>query len=130
MTLARIVVDDDCNNAPKRALLRDLLIAWVHGDWETMRPLLAEDIAWEFVGEPTVRGREALMERAAEGDPAEMTDVVIARILSHGKLGAIEGTIALRNGMQLGFCHVVTFSGHAKTAPVMQMRSFVVPAAR
>lgn len=129
MTQARIVVDDDCDNAPKRALLRDLLIAWAHGDWDVVRSLLAEDLAWEIVGEAMVQGREGMIERASASDPAELAEVVIDRILSHGKLGAIEGTISLRNGERLGYCHVVTFASNAKTAPVKQMRSFVMPVA-
>ncbi|SFC97234.1 hypothetical protein [Streptomyces aidingensis] len=50
----------DCGNAPRKEVLRDLVVALAEGDDETVAALVGEDVAWSLVGETVLRGREAV----------------------------------------------------------------------
>ncbi|WP_084102086.1 hypothetical protein [Demequina sp. NBRC 110051] len=118
-SVARMVDIDvaaDCGNVPKQAFVRDMLVAGVRGDDDGVQAALEPDA--------TVRpaGAEPSPDHAASRLVEAMTPPGLSRIrldtvISHGKVVVAAGALVCE-GEQHEFCHVVTFSGHGKTARV------------
>ena len=119
-----IIVDVDCGNAPKQALVCDWLVAAAHDDVETVSALLSADASWEIVGIQTHHGRKEVA--AAMTDHSSIERFHIARLLSHGKHVAAEGEVRHGDGTTGRFAHLLTFDGHGKNARVCEVVTFVV----
>ncbi|GAA2112684.1 nuclear transport factor 2 family protein [Streptomyces synnematoformans] len=115
----------DCGNAPRKEVLRDLVVALAEGDGATVAALVGEDVAWSLVGEAVLRGREAV--RAWVADLPEAKEVAFGSLLTHGREAGVDGTIEAADGTRYAFCHVIRFPGTAKTAKIAEVRSYVLP---
>jgi ketosteroid isomerase-like protein len=54
----KIIVEEDCGNAPKKLLLKELNIAFARGDSEKILSFVTDDIVWKIVGEKRLKGIE------------------------------------------------------------------------
>ena len=93
----------------KRHPLAALTIALATGDAEGARPLLSEEAEWEMVGRGTITGRTAILAALAQARPG--TTVTIARVLTEGRSGLVEGTIALSPTHLRRFCDLYDLQG-------------------
>jgi len=55
---AMVADREDCGNAPKKLLLKELNIAFARGDSEKILSFVTDDIVWEIVGEKRLKGIE------------------------------------------------------------------------
>ncbi len=123
----RVNVEPDCGNAPKKEFVRDWLIAMANGDAAVMEAAMDEDVQWEIVGESTRSGVGAVVDAAvcvAERAPSVFT---IRHLLSHGKQVAAEGSVGYPDGERHRFAHIVTFSGHGKSARISEIVTYRLP---
>ncbi len=124
--MVKVNVQIDCGNAPKKEFIRDFEIALARRDSEAALERLDDAIHWELVGDRTIEGKaaaEKLLETMAEQEVEELT---LENVLTHGKVGAANGTIRFSNGDVLGFCDVVTFTSSAKHARIKKLSSYIV----
>lgn len=121
-------VDVDCGNAPKKALVRDWLIAAAEGDADEIRARLADQALWEAVGETECRGRDEVAEGLARLG-ADGVAFRLDRLLSHGKHVAAEGSIERDGGASTRFAHFIEFDGHGKNSPIASIVTYVAPVA-
>lgn len=91
-----IIVDADCGNAPKKALVRDWLIAAVESDPEAVENQLCDEARLEVVGAGTHQGRDAVTAAVTHTD--QVAALRIALLLSHGKHVAAEGQVRHGDG--------------------------------
>lgn len=117
----------DCGNAPRKEVLRDLVVALAEGNDETVAALVGEDVEWNLVGDTVLRGREAV--RAWAADLPEAKEVAFGSLITHGREAGVDGTIEAADGTRYAFCHVLRFPGTARTAKIAEIRSYVLPAA-
>lgn len=108
-----IVVEVDCGNAPRKAQIRDWLIALEGADNMVLAGLLAADVVWERVGEETWRGSGVALANVPD---APARSLRVSSMLSHGKQVAAEGSVLRADGSDIRFAHIITFSGHGKAA--------------
>lgn len=110
-----------CGNAPRHQIIMGLLAA-LHGkDLAELRQWLADDVVWEFPGEQTLQGREAV-EQWVQARP-ETTRVHFLSILTHGKEGSADG-IFTSDGRETPFSHVLRFASAGKAAKLVGVRSY------
>ncbi len=124
--MARVTVQADCGNAPKKEFLRDFEIAFTDKDSKKILDFFADNIYWEIVGENVIKGMtEAtkMVETMMDGTISELT---IETIITHGDTGAVNGTMKFTNEKIYGFCDVFTFTSHAKDAKIKKLTSYVV----
>ena len=115
----KVEVDADCGNAPRKAQVRDWLIALAKGDSETVSHELDDQVRWEVAGDRVRDGIEEVrryIELLAED---RVTQISIRHLLSHGKQVAAEGATDSRR-----FAHVITYTGHGKTAKIAEIISY------
>ena len=108
-------------NAPRKAQVRDLLIALSERRVEDVTAELAADVEWDVVGSVTHRGRDDVA-RAIGGPPDR--SLHLRNLLSHGKQVAAEGTTTSVTRQAVHFAHVVTYSGHGKSAKVRSIITY------
>lgn len=115
----KITVPDDCGNSPRNLLVSQFSVDWAAGSIERLRPVLADDVHWEVVGEPESDAESVL------SLPQEVREVEVFTAMNHGKVSACNGRMLTVTG-QLDFCHVFRFSGATKTAKIVHIRTYLV----
>lgn len=123
--MLKINVDEDCGNAPKKLLLRDFEIALAQHALAELRQLVAEDIHWNKVGDKVIKGADAMAAEVGRGK-SNATELTLEKIITHGKTGAVNGTLQLEDGSSYAFCNVYTFSSNAKSAKINAITSYVI----
>jgi len=82
----------DCGNSPKNQFAEELIVALLSGDVSTIESAGALDIcSGQMTGEPP-------------------TNIQIEHVVTHGKVGAVSGTVTLSDGLSAGFCFVLEFA--------------------
>lgn len=115
----KVTVPDDCGNSPRNLLVSRFSADWAAGDIESLRPLLADDVRWDVMGEPRL-GAEAALSL-----PQDVREAEIFTAINHGREAACNGRL-LTDAERIDFCHVFRFSGAAKTARIVHIRTYLV----
>ena len=124
--MTEIIRSSDCGNSPKNKFVEDLEVAFAQRDTGFLLDSIADDIRWNIVGETPIRGKDALKE-AIESIPqdCEVTEITINHVVTHGKVGAVNGIIKRKNGRACEFCSVYEFSS-AKGTNVQDITSYII----
>lgn len=118
----QINVEADCGNAPRKAQVRDWLIALASGDLDTVCDDLDDDVCWDVAGSQRFDGIDEVRTHVEEVAKEHIEELSIRHVLSHGKQVAVEGAT---NSSR--FAHVITYTGHGRTARVAEVISFIAP---
>jgi len=124
--MVRVIVSEDCGNAPKKALLRDFNIAFAEGDVARIASFVSDDITWNRVGDTRIEGREAFENDLRQMQGVRAKEVEITGILTHGNAGAAHGILRFEDGQSFAFCDVYRFASHAKDAKIREITSYVI----
>ncbi len=120
--MTRIVRSGNCRNSPKNQLVEDLAVALLTGDRQAVSGLVTDDVQWTTVGGEAVQGRQALGDSLQGVEPAGIEELVVLHVVTHGKSGAVDGTI-VDGGRQQGFCHVFDFA-NTRGSTVQRITSY------
>lgn len=100
--MTQVKRSSDCGNSPKNRMVEDIAVALETRDTDFLLKVLDPDSVWNH-SDGTVATAETIFEQVGNLDmPAE---VAVDRVMSHGKVGAVNGT----SGEQR-FCHVIEFT--------------------
>ena len=124
--LSVVEAPEDCGNAPRKMVIRDLLVALAERDPAAVVPFLRDNIRWEIVGATELIGLDAVGDWLRQQSPVE--ELHIATVITHGTDCGAEGQLVHPDGTTTRFNHVVLFAGHAKTAKVKEVRSYLIAA--
>jgi hypothetical protein len=127
--MVKIVCKEDCGNAPKKLLLKELTTAFAKGTAQrVLLPQLADDVDWEIVGTEPIKGKDAvarmLSEAAKSGNRA--TQLEIENIITHGNAGSVNGHITMADGKQYAFCDVYVWNGASAKSAIRKITSFSI----
>lgn len=131
----KIVCAEDCGNAPKKRLLKELYIDFWGGEGRMLFDNLTEDAVWSIVGGPQYVGKEAIkeaieeaitepFEKSRDGRPSEL---VIHNIITHGNTAAANVTVKMPDGSRIEYCDVYRFGGFGPKAKIKEVTSYVIP---
>lgn len=115
---------EDCGNAPRKMVIRDLLVALAERDHDAVVSFLREDVRWDVVGLKELTGPDAVGDWLLQQPPVE--ELHIATVITHGTDCGAEGRLVHSDGTTTRFNHIMLFAGHAKTAKVKEVRSYLV----
>ena len=116
-----VSVDADCGNAPRKAQVRDWLIALAEADLDTVCSELDDDVRWDVAGNGTYVGIDEVRSHVRDEHDG-ITRLHLRHLLSHGKQVCAEGATDNQR-----FALVVTYSGHGKTAKIAEIVSYLAP---
>jgi len=103
-----VLGDLSCNNAPKREIIRDFVIALHIGNPKKVDAYITDDC--ELDSSITDKKISALN---------------LLTIISHGKDGAAEGIIYLYSGQTISFAYFFKFENHKKTALIKEVTRYL-----
>ena len=121
----RIITSEDCGNSPKNSFLQDLTIALARADSRHVLDRVSEDVRWKIVGHRLIQGKNDLGAILLQQKTQGVRELIIHHVATHGKAGAVNGTIKLEKGKGREFCHVFEFT-NAKGNQVGEIISYVI----
>lgn len=121
--MTKIIRSADCGNSPKNQFAEALAIALATGDARAVRRGVTEDVEWHIAGGPAIQGKEALLQAVQQRRSEAIAGVTIHHVVTHGKAGAVNGTLEARGGEAAEFCDVYDFAS-AKGDRVRRITSY------
>jgi hypothetical protein len=123
--MVNVVRSADCGNSPKNAFLERLAIAIATRDAKAVRDCIADDARWIVVGTDPIAGKERIAAALEHAHADRIARVTIGRVVSHGKAGAVNGTVEYTSGRTVEFCDMYDFAS-AKGSSVARITSYAV----
>lgn len=124
--MTTITVNQDCGNSPKNAFVRDFNIAFAENEVEFILDNVSDDITWTMSGDQEIQGKSDFTEAVRNMKDEKTTELIIDHAITHGAIGAVDGTLKLDNGTVYAFCDMYEFSSHGKNAKIQTITSYVV----
>lgn len=123
--MTKIIASTDCGNSPKNAFLQSLAVALASGDVQYILAGVTEDVRWNIIGREYIQGKGELTAALERMKTTRAVEITIHHVTSHGRAGAVNGTLLLQDGRTRAFCDVYEFSG-AKGSSVREITSYVI----
>jgi len=123
--MLKIKVKADCGNSPKREFLKDFNIAFAKGDAQFIIAQVTDDIVWEMIGEQAIEGKGNFSKAINEMKEKEVAEITLEKVITHGKEGAVNGIMKMRDGKQYAFSDFYEFKNTAGTN-IKTMTSYVI----
>lgn len=124
--MTTITVEEDCGNAPKKALLRDFNVAFAENDAGFILATVSDDVKWTIVGDREIQGRHDVANAVEEMTDVGVTALTIDHVITYGATASVDGTLRLDDGTMNAFCDVYEFASHATDATRQSMTSYVI----
>jgi hypothetical protein len=121
----KIIASEDCGNSPKNSFLQELTIALARADSRYVLDRVSEEVRWKIVGHPLLQGKTELGAILQKQKTQRVRELIIHHVATHGKAGAVNGTIKLEKGKTREFCHVFEFT-NAKGNQVGEITSYII----
>lgn len=120
-----VICSLNCDNAPKRRMIRDYLLAAASGNQSLLESLLSDSFRWIVPGEPPLEDKAAFI-KAVLKEKKELSTLEIQSILTHGKEGSAHGILTTKTGNKVYFSDIIRFKSNQKDAPISEITSFVI----
>jgi len=121
----KLNIKPDCENSPKKELLKNLTIYFVTYDIEKAMEYMDDNVIWTLTGDKPLIGKEQFKAALLVMNHNKATELTIHNIITHGRKAAINGEILMNNGDNFGFSDFYEFT-NAKKAKVKKIVSYVV----
>ncbi|MDT3960174.1 DNA-binding protein [Staphylococcus kloosii] len=117
--------DLKCDNAPKRRLMLEFLIATATRDSTLLDQVVHNDFMWEVPGTFTINNKNNFLKELSE-HAAPIESMTVTYNISHGKTGAINGYQEMTDGSKIHFADFMEFDSHKKDAKIQKVTSYVI----
>lgn len=119
-----VISPTDCDNAPKKKILKDLLISFALNDFPNIETHITDDIEWNLVNVQTLQGKEQLMELLKKMN-MKIIELEIQYLITHGKTASANGTVKFEDGRVVSFCNVYLFVSAGKNT-IKEITSYII----
>lgn len=126
MFYVKVHCAEDCGNAPKKRLLRDICIDYWGGGGHGLLENVVNEVAWNIIGARTIVGIEAVQQHLAQAHPGRPVELFIHNIITHGNVASLNLTAIMPGGTRIEQCDVYRFSGFGRKAKIKEITSYVV----
>lgn len=123
--MTKIIIASDCGNSPKREFLKKLNIAFAKVDVTYLGNCVTESIRWKIIGDKTLEGKEEFLKELDTMKASIASELVLDKILTHGKEGAVNGIIKMQDGKEYAFSDFYEFNS-GRDAKVKSITSYVI----
>ena len=124
--MTKVICSEDCGNAPKKALLKEVHIAFAEHDTAFILENVTDDIRWHIIGDKLIQGKSEVAAALETMKDEKVEELTINNIITHGKTAAVNGSTTLASGRTVAFCDVYGFDGHGKNAKIKEITSYVI----
>lgn len=123
--MTTVIPSGECGNSPKNIFVENLTIAFAKGDAEFVLSSVTDDILWNILGQKLIQGKNDFAKAVEQMRNDRVVEIAIHHVVTHGKAGAVNGTVKMENGRTCAFCDVYEFS-NAKGTHVREITSYVI----
>lgn len=124
--MLNVFCEEDCGNAPKKQLLKNVTIAYAKGDLPSVLEQVTDDVIWSVVGDKHIQGKEQFANELERFGHKTVTELHIEHIITHGKEATVNGVLTFKHDNRYAFCDVYLFNSSAKHAKIKEINSFVI----
>lgn len=121
----KVISPEDCGNAPKKRVLKELIIACAKKDFSVVTEYTAENIEWNVVNDAVVTGRDKVIQALENKLTKKIIQIEILNIITHGHTAAANGTVELEDHSVYSFCNVYRFVSPGKNK-LKQITTYVI----
>jgi hypothetical protein len=121
--MVKIVVPEDCGNAPKKVFIRDFNIAFAESKNEKILEFMADNITWNMVGNKIIEGKENVRKELESMDLGVAEELILHTVVTHGDTAAADGIMKFKD-TAIAFCDMYEFTGHDKNAKIKELTSY------
>ncbi|HIV57579.1 MAG TPA: hypothetical protein H9902_06440 [Candidatus Stackebrandtia faecavium] len=122
--MVEVVATPDCGNAPRREIIKDLVVAIAEKRVDDVGAIVAADVNWTVIGEAEMDNLDRVLEWITGAE--NVKQVRFGSILTHGREGGVDGEFTTATGQRWAFCLVIGFASTAKTAKIKTVRAYLV----
>ncbi|GAB7057911.1 MULTISPECIES: nuclear transport factor 2 family protein [Paenibacillus] len=122
----RVECAENCGNAPKKELLRDLSIAFAKLEVDFCMAWVTDDIVWEVIGDHIKRGKADFEKALNHMNNRKVQQLHIHNIITHGNAGSVNGILAFHDQQRFAFCDVYNFRGFGRNAKIKTITSYFI----
>ena len=123
--MAKIKVQPDCGNSPRKLFLKDLNVAFAKGHLNFITDNIPDNILWNIVGQKQISERENYLIELKKASNWKVQELIIETIITHGPDASVSGTIIKSDKKQFAFCDIYRFKG-AGGFIINSITSFVI----
>ena len=123
--MAKISVQTNCGNSPKKEFLKDYHIAAANGDVDFLSGNISENISWEIMGGTAIAGKENYLKAMQEYNLWKVKELVIDTIITHGIDASVNGEVVTTDNVKFIFCDIYKFKGF-KGSTIKSIKSFLI----
>ncbi len=113
--MARISIQPNSGNAPRKLFLKNVTVALADGDVDFLTGNISETIHWEIAGERTVIGKEFYLKAITRHKLWKATELIIDKIITHGPGACVSGTFIGVDNSTFSLCDIYRFKGAGGT---------------
>ncbi len=121
----KLHIKPDCENAPKRELIKNLTIYFASYAIDEVMHYLDDKVTWTLVGEKPITGKEQFRKTLQEMSHIKTSELTIHSVITHGKEAAVNGEMIMEDGNVYGFSDFYEFTS-AKGSSVKTITSYVI----
>lgn len=121
--MVEVIVRADCGNSPKNLFLKQFSTAFAEGNIAFLSAKVSDDISWEIIGTKSISGKSDFVAELERINFARNAKVLVKRVITHGKEGAVNGEIVMTNGKKYAFCDFYEFTS-AKGTSIKVIESY------
>lgn len=123
--MTRVITSEDCGNSPKNILVQDLTIALAKRDSKVILDSVTDNVHWNIVGDKRIEGKDNFAKALEKIKNEKVVQLTVHHVATHGKAGAVNGTLKLRNGKTNAFCDIYEFN-NTKGMVVKEITSYII----
>jgi hypothetical protein len=124
-----IICAEDCENAPKKELLKEFSIALAKNDISFIVENITDNVIWNIVGDKLIQGKDTFADTLKQMRNSTAIELHISNIITHGNTGSANGILTFENKKCFAFCDVYIFSSAAKNGKIKEITSYVIEVA-
>lgn len=123
--MAKITVETDCGNAPRKEFLKQFHIAIANGDLNFVANNTMDTIQWELVGKQVISNKEDFEKGIVESPLWDVKKLVIDTIITHGNEASATGSVVTEDDLEFAFSKVYVFKGFKGTL-LKSIRTYLI----
>ncbi len=104
-------IPKDCDNSPKRRIIRDFVVAFYKNDWQKINEMLEDKFTFKIIGNRNIETDDEFVKYLHSF--INVVELNIDEILSHGKYGACNGTIKYK-AKEVNYAYFFEFQSAGK----------------
>lgn len=105
--------------------IKEFNIAFAKGNLEFLMENVTADIVWNIIGNKKIEGKEKFTEELKKMKSEKVIELIINQTLSHGKEGASNGIMKMKNGKKYAFSDFYVFK-NTKSTDLKLITSYVI----